>query len=84
MVGSMDAFRDELEKIALVDKALKLLNKGKDFAIKGKDFAIKHKKPLGIAGLLGGGYAAGKGVEQAGKDYMLGRRVRKQYEDQGE
>lgn len=72
----MRAFRDEVEKIAIADKALKLLSKG-------KEFALKHKKPLGIAGLLGGGYVAGKGVEQAGKDYMLGRRVRKQYEDQG-
>jgi hypothetical protein len=33
-------------------------------------------------GILGAGYLGGKSIEQAGKDYMLGRRIRKQYAQQ--
>lgn len=70
---SMNSFSNEVVKIAAAASRV-----GKVL-----DFIKKYKRPLGITGLIGGGYVGGKTIEGVGKDYMLGRRVRKQYEERG-
>lgn len=66
---SMVSFSDELVKISGVGKVL--------------GFLARHKGKAVVPSVLGAGYVGGKGVEQAGKDFTLGRRVRKQYEERG-
>jgi hypothetical protein len=71
---SMRAFMDEILTIELCKEASGV----------GAERAAALVKKMKWPAILGGGYVAGKQVEQAAKDYALGRQVRKQYEGQGQ
>lgn len=66
---SMSSFLDEMLRISLIKEA------------QSKAELVKKLKWPAI---LSGGYVGGKQVEQAVKDYSIGRQVRKQYEGQGQ
>jgi len=73
---NMSSFTDEFTKISKAKEVGKAIEKG-------KEFFSRHGKKLKWPAILAGGYAGGKTIEQAGKDWSLGRKVRKQYESRG-